>query len=844
MTPLGDRIPDAGLADDALLEAFLAWVAERGLEPYAAQEEAILELISDQHVILATPTGSGKSLVATALHAIHLARGERSVYTAPIKALVAEKFFALARTFGADRVGMMTGDGSVNRDAPILCCTAEILAKMALRDGADVPFAGVVMDEFHYYGDADRGMAWHVPLITMSNTRFLLMSATLGSTKAVEESLIEVTGREVTVVRGSERPVPLVFDYRSTPLLDTLDKLLMSNKAPIYCVHFAQSEATKLAQALLSTTVADAETKKKIKKAAGSFRFDTPFGRHLKRMVLHGVGLHHAGLLPKYRMLVEQLAQQGLFRIICGTDTLGVGINVPIRTVLFTQLCKFDGRDVNILSVRDFQQIAGRAGRKGFDDEGLVVAQAPAWMIENARVAQLVKAGKKKKPKVKAQPPARGYKHWDEETFERLSTGLPEALEPVFSLDHGTVLARLQRAEALGTDPMEEIDALIEASHTGRKETARLQAEARERIDQLVVAGIVEPVHRDGIDQFHVYEDLQEDFDLYHALSLFLVHAVGLLDVDSPTYGLDVLSCVESVLEHPRVLLRAQVRLAKTERIAELKAAGMPYEERLEALEEVTYPKPKGEWLYLQFELWRTTRPWIQGEAVRPKGIARELVERLEPFTTAVKRLQVDRAEGVLLRYLSQVYRTLLRGVPIDAQTEPVLEVLAFFRALLARVDDSLISSWEAMREPTEEPVEQAPKPIDISEDLPRFRARIRAEMHALLRAIAVEDWDEAIATVRHEEGDEDGDANALRAAVQPFIEAFGPIAFDHRARMAWHTILRADGQHRWLVSQRLVPADVEIELDETGWMINAEVDLTENTNPTGPLLRLLSIEE
>ncbi|MFK7928562.1 MAG: DEAD/DEAH box helicase [Myxococcota bacterium] len=841
MIPLGDRIPSIGLSDDALLEAFLGWVSDRGLEPYPAQEEAVLELLADQHVILATPTGSGKSLVATALHAIHLARGERSVYTAPIKALVAEKFFELARTFGADRVGMMTGDGSVNRDAPILCCTAEILAKMALRDGADVPYEGIVMDEFHYYGDPDRGMAWHVPLITMAKARFLLMSATLGSTAAIEESLLEVTGREVTVVRGTTRPVPLTFDYRETPLLQTLPDLLASNKAPIYCVHFAQAEATKLAQALLSTPIASADEKAAIKKAAGKFRFDTPFGRHLKRMVLHGVGLHHAGLLPKYRMLVERMAQQGLFKVICGTDTLGVGINVPIRTVLFTQLCKYDGHEVNLLKVRDFQQISGRAGRKGFDDEGLVVAQAPAWIIENARTQQLVQAGKKKRPKVKAQPPSRGYRHWDQAVFERMSTGLPEPLKPVFTLDHGAVLARLQRAEALGTDPMDELDALIDASHVGRNETARLQAEARERIQQLVLAGIVEPVQRDGIDQFHVYEDLQEDFDLYHALSLFLVHSVALLDRESPTYGLDVLSCVESVLEHPRVLLHAQVRLAKTEKIAELKAEGVPYEERLEALEEVTYPKPLGPWLYLQFELWRTTRPWIQGEAVRPKGVARELVELLEPFTTAVKRLQIDRSEGVLLRYLSQVYKTMLRGVPIDAQTEPVLEVLAFLRALLARVDDSLITSWEDLRSPTEVAVAEVEKAVDISEDLPRFRARIRAELHALVRALAVEDWDEAAATVRNEA---DWDANAMRAGVHPFVEEFGPIAFDHRARMAWHTILRADGDHRWLVSQRLVPADVDVELDDTGWTISGEVDLTEDTNPTGPLVRVFAVGE
>lgn len=839
---LGDRIPATGLSDSETLEAILGWVADRGLTPYEAQEEAILELLDGQHVILATPTGSGKSLVATALHALHLARGERSVYTAPIKALVAEKFFDLARTFGADRVGMMTGDGTVNRDAPILCCTAEILSRMALRDGADVDFQGVVMDEFHYYGDRDRGMAWHVPLITMARARFLLMSATLGPTDQVEEGLIELTGRSVAVVRGAERPVPLTFEYSERPLLDTLDTLLSRGRAPVYCVHFSQGEATKLAQALLSTDFSTTDEKAALKRAIGRFRFDSPFGRHIKRMIRHGVGLHHAGLLPKYRMLIEKLAQKGLFRIICGTDTLGVGINVPIRTVLFTQLCKFDGHNVDILTVRDFQQIAGRAGRKGYDDEGLVVAQAPAWIIQNARDRELAEAGKKKKKKVKAQPPSRGYKHWDEDTFYRLTHGRPELLEPVFTLDHATVLARLERAEDLGTDPLHEIDTLIEASHVGRAESARLQGEARDRIDQLVAAGIVEPVQSEGVLRYHVYDDLQEDFDLYHALSLFLIDTIAQLDREAHSYGLDVLSCVESVLEHPRVLLNAQVRRAKTEKIAELKAAGVPYEERMDALDEVTYPKPLGEWLYLRFELFRTKRPWIQGEAVRPKGIARELAENRDSFAGVVKRLQIDRAEGVLLRYLSQCYKTMLRGVPIQAQDDRVLDVLGYLRALLARVDDSLVTAWEAMVDPAEV-VEQAPVPIDISKDLPAFRARIRAELHGVVRALAEEDWDEAAASIR-QDGAHPFPAQAFQDAIAPFIEELGAVSFDGRARQAWNTILRPDGPNRWRVSQRLVPADIDVDPDEIAWMVDGLIDLTDDTNPSGPIVQVLTVGE
>jgi superfamily II RNA helicase len=178
---LGARLPDPNEATpDALLDAFVTWVSDRALELYPAQEEAVLELLAGKHVVLATPTGSGKSLVAAAHLFRALASGGRGVYTCPIKALVSEKFFELCELFGPERVGMMTGDASINREAPILCCTAEILANMALCEGAAADVTDVVMDEFHFYSDPDRGVAWQVPLLTLPRVQFLLMSATLG----------------------------------------------------------------------------------------------------------------------------------------------------------------------------------------------------------------------------------------------------------------------------------------------------------------------------------------------------------------------------------------------------------------------------------------------------------------------------------------------------------------------------------------------------------------------------------------------------------------------------------------------------------------------------------------
>ncbi len=379
---LTELVPES--ADpDALYAAFSEWAGEQGLTLYPHQDEALIELVSGANVILSTPTGSGKSLVATAAHFAALAARARSYYTAPIKALVSEKFFALCEVFGPDNVGMMTGDGSVNGGAPIICCTAEVLANIALRDGADADADVVIMDEFHYYADPDRGWAWQVPLIELPRAQFLLMSATLGDVTRFERDLTRRTGRPTSVIASAERPVPLTFRFVLEPLHETITELLQTGQAPVYVVHFTQAAAIEQAQALMSINVCSRAEKDAIAEMIGRFRFAAGFGKTLSRLVRHGIGVHHAGMLPRYRRLVETLAQAGLLKVICGTDTLGVGINVPIRTVLFTSLSKYDGSVVRLLQAREFHQIAGRAGRAGFDDVGSVVVQAPEHVIAN-----------------------------------------------------------------------------------------------------------------------------------------------------------------------------------------------------------------------------------------------------------------------------------------------------------------------------------------------------------------------------------------------------------------------------------------------------------------------------
>src|SRR5690242_18327276 len=580
---LTDRLP--GTAEpDAVFDAFQKWATEQGLALYTHQEEALIELATGANVILNTPTGSGKSLVATGAHFAALADNRTTFYTAPIKALVSEKFFALCATFGAHNVGMLTGDASVNPDAPIICCTAEVLANLALREGPAADVGQVVMDEFHFYAEPDRGWAWQVPIVELPQAQFLLMSATLGDTTRFVDDLSRRTGRATAVVASVERPVPLLFSYAMTPLHETIEELLQTKQAPVYIVHFTQAAALERAQSLMSINMATREEKDKIAAAIGNFRFTAGFGKQLSRLVRHGIGVHHAGMLPKYRRLVETLAQAGLLKVICGTDTLGVGINVPIRTVLFTGLSKYDGTRTRLLQAREFHQIAGRAGRAGFDTIGTVVVQAPDHVIDNERA--LAKAGDdpKKRRKVVRKKPPEGSIGWGKPTFERLITAEPEPLKSSFAVSHAMLLNVISRPG----DAFAAMRHLIMDSHEDPSTRRKHVRRAVQAYRALLAAGVVEQleVPDEQGRRVRLTGDLQLDFALNQPLSPFALAAVELLDRDSPSYALDALSVIESTLDDPRTVLAAQSSKARGEAVAAMKAEGIEYEERMQLLED------------------------------------------------------------------------------------------------------------------------------------------------------------------------------------------------------------------------------------------------------------------
>ena len=844
---LASRLPPPGAAvdDDALLDLFIGWVAETGIALYPAQEEAILEVMSGNHVILATPTGSGKSLVALAMHFRDVALGRRSFYTSPIKALVNEKFLALCRDLGPENVGMMTGDSTVNRDAPVICCTAEILANMALRQGSHADADSVCMDEFHYYSDRDRGVAWQLPLLVLERATYLLMSATLGEAAQVEATIEARTGCGVTRVESDERPVPLEFSYSKIPLHEAVEDLVKRGRAPIYQVNFTQRACAEQAQALMSADYCSKEEKKAIARELSGARFDTPYGKVVQRYVKHGVGLHHGGLLPKYRLMVERLSRLGMLKVICGTDTLGVGVNVPIRTVLFTQLCKYDGEKTRILSVRDFKQIAGRAGRKGYDDRGYVVCQAPAHVIDNQRAATRAAsqaAGGKKKKFVRSQPPKRGYVPWNSGTFQELLDKPPEPLTSSFSIDHGMIVGIMQREDAWASRAggYGALMELLTRSHEHEGSTRRLRRHSRQLFKALRRAGILEVVPRQhGRGQeVVVAEDLQADFSLFHSLSLFLLDALTQLDPEHATYALDVMTLVESILEHPRAILIQQERRLKDALVAEMKANGIEYEERMERLEQVTYPKPRAEFIYAAFDRFGETHPWVAAELIRPKSIVREMLERYTSFNEYVKDLGLERIEGVLLRYVSGAFKTLVQSVPDAFKTDEVRDAIAYLRTTLERVDSSLVREWERMVRQGEDAgaADEPERPFDISRDARGFQARVRSELHRLVRALSVGDWEEAAGFVRQDE-DDPWTAARFEQALAPFLETYERLIFDHSARLADLTRVRQEAPHQWRVSQVLR----DPEGDDL-WGIEGVVDLRDDTDPSGPLVQVLQI--
>lgn len=846
--PLYWRLPPKlEVTADTLLDRFLDYVAEKGLELYPAQEEAILEIFEGKNIILNTPTGSGKSLVALALHFQSLASGRRSFYTCPIKALVNEKFRDLCAAFGPDQVGMITGDGGVNPQAPVICCTAEILANMALREGAKTAVQDVIMDEFHYYSDKQRGVSWQIPLLTLSQSRMMLMSATLGEMDFFAKAMTDLNRMPTAIISSRNRPVPLDFQYRETALHESVAELVSQGLAPIYLVNFSQREAAEEAQNLLSVDFATKEEKLKIAQALNGIKFQSPYGKDFQRYLRHGIGLHHAGLLPRYRVLVERLAQQGLLKVISGTDTLGVGVNVPIRTVLFTKLCKYDGDKSGILSVRDFQQISGRAGRRGFDTRGLVAAQAPEHVIENLRMKEkAAKDPKKAKKMVLKAPPPRGFVMWTQETFNKLINSRPEPLQSQFQVSHSLLLNMLSREE----DGCLAIKKLLRNSHESQNNKKKHRTKAfayfRSLIDRQIIEWLPSPLASGR--KIRVNVDLQEDFSLHHSLSLYLLDTLKLLDPHDPQFALDVLTLVESILESPDLILRKQLDRLKTEKMFEMKQAGIEYEERMEELEKLEPPKPKRDFIYSTFNAFSAAHPWVGQENIRPKSVAREMIETFQSFPEYIRDYELQRVEGLLLRYLTEVFKVLEQTVPDALKTDEVRAMAVYFGTMVRLVDSSLIDEWEKMKGTPnlQEPTPLVPIPTltqqglapDLTKDTKALTLIVRNEIHRLLRALATKDLETffEIVTVSPLADVPVWTAEMIEASLKTYHLDHQRICLDPGARHPRYTEFQIKPDS-WEIEQMIIDPE-----GHNDWILKFSLDLAATRKEARLILSLLSI--
>ena len=816
--------PEPWLSAETAYERFLSWVEARGITPWTHQEDALFALAAGSNVILGTPTGSGKSLVAIGELFLGLATGKRGYYTAPIKALVSEKFFQLVDIFGRDNVGMVTGDSHINTKAPIICCTAEILANQALAEGADADVGLIAMDEFHFFADPDRGWAWQVPLLTLPHAQLLLMSATLGDMSAIAATLERETGREVERILNAPRPVPLSYQYVKTTLEATVELALRQGDAPLYIVHFSQDAALTSARALASYGVATKEQREAIKEALHGARFNTAFGKTLKHLISCGVGLHHAGLLPRYRLLVEKLAQQGLLPVICGTDTLGVGINVPIHTVVLTGLTKFDGVKQRRLRSREFHQIAGRAGRSGFDTEGVVIAEAPEHEIENYKAELKAMGDPKKMKRLKKKKPPEGFVTWNEATFTRLIDAPPETLRPRLRVTHSMVLAEVEQ----GGDARARVDDIIDRSLQSDEEKAALHDRAAEIFATLIDAGVVaqKAVQGDGPNPATAYEltvDLPEDFALDQPLSPFLLAALELLDPESPTYDMDLISFVEATLEDPKQVLRAQERRARDEAMAAMKAEGVDFEERVERVRDVTYPKPLEEQIDTAYQAYCEKVPWARDFEPAPKSVLRDMLETGCDFKSYIQSYKIERCEGILLRYLAEAFRALDRTVPADKKTPQLDDVVAWLGLIVRSVDSSLVDEWAAAGQPIDA---APPKPADeVVADRRGLTVLVRNALFHRVRLAARDRADELGAL------DEDWGFGTLRwkRVLDAFYEAHDELLTDADARSAAYlSIDEADEKtdHVWHVHQVFADADGDHDF---GIMADVDLDATQD---------------
>ena len=536
-------------------------------------------------------------------------------------------------------------------------------------------------------------------------------------------------------------------------------------------------------------------------------------------------------MLPKYRRLVETLAQAGLLKVICGTDTLGVGINVPIRTVVFTALSKYDGSKTRLLQAREFHQIAGRAGRAGFDTTGRVVVQAPEHVIENEKA--LAKAGDdvKKRRKVVRKKPPQGFVSWGQPTFDRLVAADPEPLSSSFRVSHAMLLNVIGRpGDAFGA-----MRHLLTDNHEDRAAQRRHIHQAIAIYRALLAGGVVERLAEPDAEgrMVRLTVDLQFDFALNQPLSPLALAAISLLDVEAPDYPLDVVSAIEATLDNPRTVLSAQQFRARGEAVAQMKADGVDYDTRMDLLESVSYPKPLADLLDAAYDMYRRGHPWVADYELAPKSVVRDMYERAMTFTEYVSFYGLSRSEGLVLRYLADAYKALKQTVPAEAKTEELGDLIEWLGELVRQVDSSLLDEWEQLRDPSGALAEAAPvRPQAVTGNIRAFRVLVRNAVFRRVELAALGRY----AELGELDADAGWDAAAWEAAVEPYFDVHDEIGTGADARGPALLIID-EGADRWRVRQIF-----DDPAGDHDWGISAEVDLAASAEAGEAVLRVTDV--
>ena len=714
-------MPTSGELELSFYDKFL-W--GRGLEPYPVQEQAITKIFAGESMLVTVPTGTGKTLMAKAALHLALGRGQRAVYTTPLRALTEQKYRELCADFGDGYVGFATGDYKVNRDAPIQVEVAEILWNRIVADKHVSPAEIVVMDEGHYFNDPERGYVWEQAIIGLDpRVQLIILSATIGRPEQFCH-WVELTRRvPLALVESRERKIPLVHEFREEMLIETVRELAHSGDVPAIIFVFGREQCFEVARLLKSCRrFTTDEEKLKVEAMCDAALLASGAAKEIKPLLSHGIGIHHAGILPRYKALVEQLALERLIKFVVSTETIAAGINLPARTVVFPSLRKFIKKVPRIVTAAEYHQMAGRAGRPQFDDKGLAITLAPEEIVSDLKkeLKDARKSGPDHEAKVKktvynrAHAQRKGELIWTPEVHAELVRGEPAELRSKTKITAEQVLAiglpDLMQAVLPGGAVKSETDQRMADAEASLPPSMRLDIVTvidnlllteRERKElHKTLAQLVENLRAIGVLDEHgkqVGGQMIRELQGMDGLFIFYVLFNHQLDY------VELRELVEYLIDHD-IIQRHLDRKGEDEKrewmrtkIRELREGNPQVSwEDVEALWEKEHPRELTKVELIHQELSsKLPHPELHG-GKKPKTIWATLEESGLPFLEFVEKHHLEHEEGNLFSYLVRVMN-FARKLGDASKLSELEDMAERVQRILAHVDVRLVDDKKWM---------------------------------------------------------------------------------------------------------------------------------------------------